>query len=193
MVVRRPRSKLVTTLVVAGIVLVTGVLLVIVGLLRRTPDVREAQTPVAVPQAPAAAEAPAAPQAPATPIALSATNFRYRGKWQIVTGMEDGRFDGMSARSLVPGARMIIRYAGRGIRVYGVDGPQGGSATVAIDGSVLDTDVSFHASSKKTHVLVFASDALPRGHHRVWVTVNPRSSDHPRRGYVNVESAAYDP
>ncbi len=221
MLMTRSRSKLPTILAVAGTLLIAGIALVIYGIVSRRPQSFTAPAPLArataaataaptsaaaavptvaataVPTTAATAAASAAATAAATPaartpVAMSADDFRYRGKWQVVSGMNDGRYDGMSARSLLPGARVIIRFVGHGIRLYGVDGPGGGTGTVAIDGAVLDPDVGFKAPVKRTHTLVFASGTLPQGRHQLTVTVNG-PGPHARHGYVNVESAAYDP
>lgn len=204
------RSKLATSLAVAGALLVVGVALVVYGVVSRRP-VPVALAPTvhataaatqAVSPADTAAQGAAAQAVPAkaaatpaagTPVALSADDFRYRGKWQVVSNMHDGRYAGMSARSFVPGARVIIRFRGHGIRLYGVDGPGGGTGTVALDGTVLDSGVDFRAPFKRTHTLVFASGVIPQGAHRLWVTVNAPSAGPRHHGFVNVESAAYDP
>ncbi len=213
MLMTSSRSKLPTILAVAGALLIAGIALVIYGIVSRRPQSFTALAPparataaataaptsaaaavptVAATAAPTTAATAAATPAARTPVAMSADDFRYRGKWQVVSGMNDGRYDGMSARSLLPGARVIIRFVGHGIRLYGVDGPGGGTGTVAIDGAVLDPDVGFKAPVKRTHMLVFASGTLPQGRHQLTVTVNG-PGPHARHGYVNVESAAYDP
>ncbi len=196
------RSRLATTLALAAALLACGLALVIYGLVARrsepvavTPATPRA-TAVATAQPTAAATA-AQPTAAATavegaPLALSAASFRYIGKWHIVRNMNDGRYAGMSGRSYVPGDRAVITFAGHAIRLYGVDGPGGGTGSVKLDGALADPDVSFLAPVKKTHVLVFASATLPEGKHQLTITVN-RPSPHDHHAYVNVESAAYDP
>ncbi len=200
MLMTHSRSKLGTTFAAAGVLLLAGVALVIYGVVsRRSVPVAVApapQTTTAATAAPAAARtaaqtAPRSTPAAGTPVALSADDFRYRGKWQVVSSMHDGRYAGMSARSLTPGARVIIRFRGHGIRLYGVNGRGGGSGTVALDGTVLDPAVDFRAPFKRVHTLVFASGVIPQGEHRLTVTVNPPAAG--RHGFVNVESAAYDP
>ncbi|MBC5800370.1 MAG: hypothetical protein GIX03_05220 [Candidatus Eremiobacteraeota bacterium] len=205
----RSRSKLPMTVAVAGLLLVAGLALIIYGVVSRRPASLGTQTQATPATAPTAAAtaapttvattapttaATAAPTAPAAriPVAVSADDFHFRGKWQVVSGMNDGRYAGMSARSLIPGARLIVRFVGHGIRLYGVNGPGGGAGSVAIDGVMVDPDVSFRARLKRPHTLVFASGPLPQGPHRLSVTVNAPAPDR-RRGYVNVESAAYDP
>ncbi len=216
MLMTRSPSRVTTTFAVAGLLLMAGLALVIYGIVSRRPASLGTQTPATPAAAPTAAPTAAATTAPRTaataapttaatsapttaatpaariPVAMSADDFRYRGKWQVVSGMNDGRYDGMSARSLIPGARLIIRFVGHGIRLYGVNGPGGGTGSVAIDGVVLDPDVGFRAPLKRPHTLIFASGPLSRGGHYLTVTVNAPAPEQ-RRGYVNVESAAYDP
>ncbi len=188
MLMTRSRSKLPATIAIAGALLLAGLALVIYGVVSRHPEALNV-TPVAATAPPQ--RATTAP-APGTPVALSAARFRYIGKWQIVRNMNDGRYAGMSGRSFVPGAQVIITFTGHAVRLYGVDGPGGGVGTLSLDGSVIDSNVSFRAAHKRTHVLVFSSAPLHEGRHQLTLAVNPPSTQ-ARHAYVNIESAAYDP
>jgi hypothetical protein len=109
----------------------------------------------------------------------------YDGKWQHVASMRDGRYDGTSTRSHRAGDSLVFAFQGAAVRIYGVRGPNGGDAEIAIDGKYLGT-VSFLAARKQVHVLVFASPPLVNGLHNLrMVVVGAPPSSH--RGYVNID------
>lgn len=109
----------------------------------------------------------------------------YTGTWEHVTGRADGRFQGTSTRSRRAGDAFVVPFDGALLHLYGVRGPNGGSAVVAIDGQYYGT-ADFYAPQKQTHVLVFASPPLTSGTHTLGVVVHgdPNGSN---RIYVNVD------
>ena len=61
--------------------------------------------------------------------------FDYVGSWQHVRGKHDGRSNGTSTRSTHTGDVAIFRFTGTRVRIYGVRGPSGGRAGIALDES----------------------------------------------------------
>lgn len=120
-------------------------------------------------------------------IGRASAHFDYTGEWEHISGRRDGRLDGTSSRSRHAGDSLIIPFSGSALRIYGVRGPNGGNATVAIDGKYLGV-ANFFAPQKQAHALVFASPPLAEGNHVFGLLVagDPRE---PHRLYVNVDSA----
>lgn len=109
----------------------------------------------------------------------------YTGSWEHVSGRADGRFQGTSTRSRRAGDAVVVPFDGALLHIYGVRGPNGGSAVVAIDGQYYGT-ADFYAPQKQTHVLVFASPPLTPGTHTLGIVVHgdPNGSN---RIYVNID------
>ena len=109
----------------------------------------------------------------------------YTGTWEHVRGRADGRFQGTSTRSRRAGDALVVPFDGVLLHLYGVRGPNGGSAVVAIDGQYYGT-ADFYAPKKQTHVLVFASPPLTAGTHTLGIEVHgdPNGSN---RIYVNID------
>lgn len=109
----------------------------------------------------------------------------YTGTWEHISGRRDGRFQGTSTRSRRAGDSFVMPFDGAIVQLYGVRGPNGGGAAVAIDGQYYGV-ADFHAPQKQAHVLVFASPPLTPGTHTLGVVVHgdPNGSN---RIYVNVD------
>lgn len=118
---------------------------------------------------------------------VSPAHFQYSGQWQHIRGHNDGRSNGTSSRSRHAGDTVIFPFNGSTVRVFGVRGPNGGNASVAIDGQYYGV-ASFYSPRKQVHVPVFQSPALEEGDHVLGLVVNgdPRGS---HRLYVNVDDA----
>jgi hypothetical protein len=113
-------------------------------------------------------------------------HFSYVGHWEHVTGRHDGRLNGTSSRSWHAGDNIILSYVGSELRLYGVTGPNGGNAAIAIDGRYYGT-ANFYSQRLRTHALVFSVPALGEGVHTMGVLV-AQTPGYPRRRYVNVDS-----
>ncbi len=117
----------------------------------------------------------------------SPTGFAYAGDWQHVRARFDGRSRGTSTRSHVPGAVAELRFAGSGVRLYGVRGGNGGRASLTLDGRT-HASADFYAASKQVGALVFKAAGLERGEHRLLIVVQPDAADAKRR-FVNIDGA----
>lgn len=117
----------------------------------------------------------------------SFNHFAYSGRWEHLTDRRDGRLDGTSSRSRFAGDSAVLTFIGSIVRIYGVRGPNGGEAHVAIDGRYYGT-ASFEAPKKQVHVLVFASPTLSPEPHTLGIVVkgDPAGS---HRAYVNIDGA----
>jgi hypothetical protein len=118
-------------------------------------------------------------------IGRSLDHIAYEGRWDHISGMRDGRDAGTSSRSRIPGDNLVLPFDGEALRIYGVRGPNGGDAAVAIDGTYYGT-VSFYARHKQVHVLVFESPQLVSGTHVLAMVVKgaqPKS----HRGFANID------
>ncbi len=116
--------------------------------------------------------------------------FDYVGKWQHVHDKHDGRSNGTSTRSTHVGDVAVFRFTGTRVRLYGVKGPSGGRAGIALDGaSTGGLPVDFYAPHVQTHVIFYQSPVLPDGVHNVsvavWGTRNVRGHYY----YVNIDGA----
>ncbi len=118
--------------------------------------------------------------------------FTFVGGWQRVAGVRDGRSYGTSTRSLDIGARATLVFIGRSVRVYGVTGPNGGTAAVTIDGRSYGS-ADFHNTKKDPSTVVFQSPVLPQGGHTLSLIVEPMPANAAGRGYVNIDGASYSP
>jgi hypothetical protein len=121
----------------------------------------------------------------------SLNHFAYTGHWEHLTGRRDGRLDGTSSRSHYAGDSAILTFIGSSVRIYGVRGPNGGEAHVAIDGRYYGT-ASFLAPQKQVHAVVFVSPQLSPEPHAVGIVVkgDPAGS---HRAYVNIDGAEVFP
>ena len=124
--------------------------------------------------------------------ALGRESFVYQGRWEHVAGVADGRSNGTSSRSFSGFSAAALDFTGRTIRLYGVVGPTGGRAIVAIDGHVVDRDVSFHAPAKRVRHLIFSRSGLSPGRHRIAVVVVGTADSTGKRSFVNLDGAEYD-
>jgi hypothetical protein len=120
-------------------------------------------------------------------------HFDYVGSWQHVRGKRDGRSDGTSTRSTHTSDVAIFRFVGTRVRIYGVLGPSGGRAGIALDEKSTGVGpVEFYAPRLRTNALVYQSPVLPYGMHDVsivvWGTRDPRG----RFYYVNIDGAVVD-
>lgn len=111
--------------------------------------------------------------------------FQYTGRWEHLSGHNDGRFFGTSTRSRYAGDDIILPFDGTAVRVFGVRGPNGGSATVAIDGRYYGS-AEFFAPHIETHALIFASPTLKDGTHTLGLVVRGDARV-PHRLYVNLD------
>jgi hypothetical protein len=113
-------------------------------------------------------------------------HFSYSGHWERVTARRDGRYEGTSFRTFRPGDAASIMFYGRRFRLHGVDGPKGGSATLALDGRI--NSISFFARSKRM-AAAYDSGLLPEGLHSVVIVVGTKPKSIAATGYVNIDYA----
>ncbi len=113
--------------------------------------------------------------------------FSFHGAWQHISHRHDGRFDGTSSRSRRIADWAGIIFDGTQIRVFGVRGANGGSATIAIDGRYYGTH-TFYAPHKEPHALIFTSPALRPGMHALSLLVAGDGGT-PHHLYVNLDDA----
>ena len=101
-------------------------------------------------------------------------------------GCRDGRYEGVSIRSYTPGDMASIMFYGRRFYLHGVDGPQGGSATLALDGQIHNITFLAHA---KTMAAAYDSGPLREVLHSVVVVVGTKPKEIAPTGYVNIDYA----
>lgn len=123
-------------------------------------------------------------------VGVGQNHFEYSGKWEHVRRHYDGRLDGTSSRSVAIGDSSVLVFSGSAVRLYGVRGPNGGLATVAIDGQYLGT-IDFHARRKQL-AQVFSSPALAPGAHALALLVAGSQTKH-THAYVNIDYARVSP
>lgn len=119
-------------------------------------------------------------------IGTAPARFMYHGQWEHVSGRIDGRAFGTSSRSFHAGDTAILTYRGTGLQLFGVTGPNGGNATVAIDGHTYGI-ANFFSAHKHVHALVFKSPSMLDATHTFGLIVNHRG-EYPHRGFVNIDS-----
>jgi len=120
--------------------------------------------------------------------------FDYVGKWQHVHGKHDGRTNGTSTRSTHTGDVAIFRFIGTRIRLYGIRGPSGGRAGIALDeASTGGVPVDFYAPRIQTHALIYESPALARGVHDLSIVVWGTRDMHGHYYYVNIDGVEFEP
>ncbi len=116
--------------------------------------------------------------------------FDFVGSWQHVRGKNDGRSNGTSTRSTRVGDVAILGFMGTRVRLYGIVGPSGGRAGIAVDeASTGGKPFDFYAPRVKTHVLIYQSPVMPAGLHTVSVVVWGTRNQHGRYYYVNIDGA----
>jgi hypothetical protein len=120
--------------------------------------------------------------------------FEYVGTWQRVRGKHDGRSDGTSTRSTHLGDVAILRFKGTQVWVYGVLGPSGGRAGIALDDETVHggRPVDFYAPHVRTNVLVYESPVLAAGVHTLTIVVWGTRDARGRFYYVNIDGAEYE-
>jgi hypothetical protein len=116
--------------------------------------------------------------------------FDYTGLWDHIEDMHDGRSEGTSSRSFHEGDSATLPFTGRHLRIYAVAGPQGGFATLRIDGKVMAL-LNFYAPTKKTHDLIYTSPELAAGDHDAVIMVSKPDPANPRHRFVNIDGAEY--
>ncbi len=82
-----------------------------------------------------------------------------------------------------------ILFYGRRFYLHGVDGPQGGSATLALDGQI--HNISFLAHKKKM-AITYDSGLLQPGLHSVVIVVGTKPKGVAPTGYVNIDYAGIE-
>ena len=124
-------------------------------------------------------------------IGVGENHFQYAGTWEHVRGRRDGRYAGTSSRSYHIGDSAVLTFDGSRVLLYGVDGSNGGEATVAIDGQFFGLS-TFHSSRKRVGVLVFASPRLAAGPHALGLVISGSNAAH-ARAYINIDYARIFP
>ncbi|HZY97554.1 MAG TPA: hypothetical protein VFE35_10690 [Candidatus Cybelea sp.] len=119
-------------------------------------------------------------------VGTTLNHFSYSGRWERVTGRRDGRYEGRSIRCFRPGDIASIMFYGRRFYLHGVDGPQGGSATLALDGQL--HMITFFARAKRMAV-AYDSGLLREGLHSVVIVVGTKPRGIAPTGYVNIDYA----
>ena len=123
-----------------------------------------------------------------TKTGLGLWRYNYIGKWEMVYGRHDGRWQGSSVRSFRTGNSVGFAFAGNRVRIYGVLGPGGGYGSLAIDDAVRDAKLDFYAPHKRTHALVYESPVLTKGYHALAIMVTGMRSNPHGGTFVNVDS-----
>ncbi len=119
--------------------------------------------------------------------------FDYVGSWQHVHGKHDGRSNGTSTRSTRTSDVAIFRFTGTRVRIYGVRGPSGGRAGIALDeASTGGRPVDFYAPRLEPHSLIYQSPVLSSGVHTVSIVVWGTRDERGRFYYVNIDGAEYE-
>jgi len=119
--------------------------------------------------------------------------FDYVGSWQHVRGKHDGRSNGTSTRSTHTGDVAIFRFTGTRVRIYGVRGPSGGRAGIALDeSSTGGHPVEFYSPRLEPHALVYESPVLPAAVHTVSIAVWGTRDSRGRFYYVNIDAAEFE-
>ena len=119
---------------------------------------------------------------------LGLWRYNYIGKWQLVYGMHDGRWQGSSVRSFRTGNSLGFAFDGNRVGIYGVLGPGGGYGSLVIDDSIKNAKLNFYAPHKRTHVLVYESPILSKGYHALAIVVTGLRSNPSGGTFVNVDS-----
>lgn len=115
--------------------------------------------------------------------------FDYIGSWQHVRGKGDGRSNGTSTRSTRLGDVAILRFSGTRVRIFGVRGPSGGRAGIALDEKSTGGPVDFYAPRVEPHSLIYESPVLAPGIHTLSIIVWGMRDERGRYYYVNLDGA----
>lgn len=110
----------------------------------------------------------------------------YTGHWQFVSGRNDGRFEGRSARSYVSGDNVSFAFTGTRLRIFGVTGPAGGMGVLML-GREQRAMIDFYSPQNRAHVVVYTSPPLSNGRHVVTLVVAGRHDARSRGDYINVD------
>jgi hypothetical protein len=120
---------------------------------------------------------------PSSPLPLSAVDigshtigddlhaFQYRGSWRSVDGSGTG---GRYRMSETPGDEVVLPFSGHQVQLFGVAGPDGGIAEVAVDGGPV-VEVDCYAPEPKPDQLLFTSGILPQAEHALSIRVAGRA------------------
>ncbi len=121
------------------------------------------------------------PAQAATPVATvddattSGTNkFAFSGTWVTCTGCNTGAYQNSFKYSATTGSALTFTFVGGQAVLHGFKEPQGGIATVSVDGGPA-VDVDYYSATRAL-VPVFTTPELAGGTHTVTVTVSGRSS-----------------
>ncbi len=110
---------------------------------------------------------------------------RYSGKWEFISHRADGRFRGDSVRSFRPGDSITVVFSGSRLRIYGIRGRNGGTASVVLP-DAQPVEINFYAPAKETHALLYDSGPLNGTIQTAGIiVVAPQPSR--RQGYVNID------
>ena len=120
----------------------------------------------------------------------TANRFTYVGRWEHVHGDRDGRYDATSTRCFTPGDSVSLFFYGRRVELHGVNGPNGGPATLVIDGKLHAIDFF---NRTKTMATVYLSPAMRPGPHTLVVVVGVKPKGIAPRGFVNIDYARVEP
>lgn len=118
-------------------------------------------------------------------VGQSLDHFSYAGEWEHLAARADGRYAATSTRTHHSGDSVTLPFDGSIVRVYGVRGPNGGTAAVGIDGQYYG-NATFYSPQKQAHALVFSSPPLPEGTHTLGLVVKLPAPG-TRRAYVNID------
>ncbi len=106
----------------------------------------------------------------------SGTNrFAFSGTWVTCTGCNTGAYQNSFKYSATSGSALTFTFVGGQAALYGFKEPQGGIATVSVDGGAA-VDVDYYSASRAL-VPVFTTPALASGTHTVTLTVSGRTSN----------------
>ena len=119
-------------------------------------------------------------------IGSSVDRFSYKGKWERIRARNDGRYAGTSTRCYAPGGSFSIFFFGRRFELHGVVGPNGGPATLVLDGKIYQ--ITFR-SQRKRFAMVFLSPTLSEGPHSIVGVVGVKDKNVAPNGYVNIDYA----
>ena len=110
--------------------------------------------------------------------------FSYVGTWGHAQGNVEAA--GTNSHSSMPGDVCTIRFVGTRVRFYGVVAPNHGMASLAIDGQE-QVLIDQYAEERAQGVLGWQSQILPRGEHRLDITVLGQANPSSRYVWVNID------
>lgn len=116
------------------------------------------------------------------------SSVSYHGPWTAQTGTA-GTFDGTTHTASTAGASMSYQFTGNGLTVLGAKGPDGGVVDVYLDGK-RQTRVDTYAFSSQASTVLWKSNAIPPGPHRIQLVVVGASN--PNSTASNVTLDAFD-